>query len=119
MKKQNEVSGPHATATLAENHGDAKDWPLQQIVQDGPSMPSLDVLERKELLTLLAQHIARLPLASKKLLAMYYYENLPISEIAACFNLPACRVDEILTQTVGLRRNHLIECIRRNFEPDE
>ena len=76
-------------------------------------MPSLDVLERKELLTLLAQHIAQLPLASKKLLAMYYYENLTISEIAACFNLPAWRIYEILRQTVGLLGNDLLTVISR------
>ena len=116
MKKQNEV---YATATLADNHGDAKDWPFHETVQDGPLMPRLDVLERKELLPLLAQLIAQLPLGSRKLLAMYYYENLPTSWIAACLNLPACRVDEILTQTVGLLRNDLFGCISRNFAPDE
>jgi len=77
VKKQNDVSGPYATAALADDHGDTKDQPFHEIVPDGFSIPSLDVLERKEMLPLLAQHIAQLPLASKKLLAMYYYENLP------------------------------------------
>ena len=119
MKKRNEVSGSYATGTLADNDGDARDWPFHKIVQHGPLMPSLDVLERKELLPLLAQLIAQLPLESRKLLAMYYYENLPTSCIAASFNLPACRVDEILTQTVSLLRNDLFGCISRNFAPDE
>ena len=70
MKKQNDVSGPYATAALADDHGDTKDQPFHEIVPDGFSIPSLDVLERKEMLPLLAQHIAQLPLASKKLLAM-------------------------------------------------
>ena len=39
---------------------------------------------------------------------MYYYENLPISGIATCFDLPACRVDEILTQTVGSLRTEVL-----------
>jgi DNA-directed RNA polymerase specialized sigma subunit len=102
VKKQNEVSGPRATAALADDRGDTKKRPFHEIVPDGFSIPSLDVLERKEVLPVLAQRIAQLPLASKKLLAMYYYENLPISGIAVCFNLPACRIYEILTQTVGL-----------------
>jgi len=75
-------------------------------------MPSLGVLERKEVLQVFAQRIAQLPLASKKVLAMYYYENMPISEIADCLNLPACRVDEVLTQTVGLLRNDLLNRAR-------
>jgi DNA-directed RNA polymerase specialized sigma24 family protein len=107
-KKQNEVSGPYATATVADDHGDAKDQPFHQIVPD-PLMSNLEVLERKEVLSLLAQRIAQLPLASKKVLAMYYYENLPISLIAARFNLPASGVDEILTQTVGLLRKDLLK----------
>ena len=74
------------------------------------SIPSLDVLERKEVILLLAQRIGQLPLASKKLLAMYYYEDLPISGIAACFNLPASRIYEILTQTVGLLGKDLLNC---------
>jgi DNA-directed RNA polymerase specialized sigma subunit len=109
VKKQNEVSGPYATATVADDHGDATGRPIHGIVPDGLLMPSLGVLERKELLPLLAQRIAQLPLASKKVLAMYYYENLPISRIAACFNLPACRIEEILTQTVGSFRNDLLK----------
>jgi DNA-directed RNA polymerase specialized sigma24 family protein len=114
VKKQNDVSGPYATAALADDHGDTKDQPFHEFVPDGFSIPSLDVLERKEMLPLLAQHIAQLPLASKKLLAMYYYENLPISEIAACFNLPACRIYETLTQTVGLLGNDVLKFISRN-----
>jgi DNA-directed RNA polymerase specialized sigma subunit len=113
VKKQNAVSGPYATATLTDEHDDTRDQPFYEIVPDGFSIPSLDVLERKELLSLLAQRIAQLPLASKKLLAMYYYENLPISGIAACFNLSACQIYEILEQTVGLLGNDILKIISR------
>jgi DNA-directed RNA polymerase specialized sigma subunit len=88
------------------------------------SIPSLDVLERKAVLLRLAQRIAQLPMASKKLLAMYYYENLPIPEIADCFNLPGCRIYEIITQTVGLLGNDLsmdyqTKCHPKGEGPDE
>ena len=114
-KKQNDVSGPYATVTLTDEHGDTKDQPFHEIVPGGFSIPSLDVLERKEVLPLLAQRVAQLPLTSKKLLAMYYHENLPISGIAACFNLPACRIYEILRQTVGLLGNDLLKIISRKY----
>jgi DNA-directed RNA polymerase specialized sigma24 family protein len=113
VKKQNDVSGPYATVILTDEHVDTKDEPFHEIVPDGFSIPSLNVLERKEVLPLFAQRIAQLPLASKKFLAMYYYENLPISGIAACFNLPACRIHEILRQTVGLLGNDLLKVISR------
>jgi hypothetical protein len=113
VKKQTDVSGPYAAVTLTDEHGDTKDQPFHEIVPDGFSIPSLSVLERKEVLPLLAQGIAQLPLASQKLLAMYYYEKLPISGIAGCFHLPACRIYEILRQTVGLLGNDLLKVISR------
>src|SRR6516225_9607852 len=85
---------------------------FQEIVPDGPLISSLGVSERKELLRLVAQRIAELPLPSKKVLAMYYYENLPITGIAACFNLPARQIEEIFTETVALLENDLLKQYR-------
>jgi DNA-directed RNA polymerase specialized sigma24 family protein len=83
--------------TIPHHQLDAQDRPFHGIIRDGRAMPSFDVLERKEVLPLFARRIAQLPLTSKKILAMYYYENLSISEIAACFNLPVGRIDKVLT----------------------
>ena len=41
MKRQNDVSGPYATAALADDHGDTKDQPFHEIVPDGFSIPQL------------------------------------------------------------------------------
>jgi len=95
--------------TIPDNLGDAQDRPFHEIVRDGRLMPSFDLRERKKVLPLFAQRIAQLPLSSKKILAMYYCENLSISEIAACFNLPVGRIDKVLTQTVGLLGNYLLK----------
>ena len=56
-KKQNDVTGPYATVTLTDEHGDTKDQPFHEIVPDGFSITGLNVLERKEVLPLLAQRI--------------------------------------------------------------
>ena len=111
MKNQDEA---YTTATIPDDHGDARDRLFHEIVRDGRPIPNFDALDRKEVLPLLAQRIAQLPLMSKKILAMCYYENLSISEIAACFNLPASRIDEILTQTVGLLGNYLLNVSTEN-----
>jgi hypothetical protein len=50
VKKQNEVSGPYATASVTDDHGDAKDRPFHEIVPDGPLMAGLEMLERREVL---------------------------------------------------------------------
>jgi len=114
VKKQDEVSQTHATEAIPDDHGDARDRLSHEIGRDGRSINRFDALQRKEVLPILAQRIAQLPLISKKILAMCYYENLSISEIAACFNLPASRIDEILTQTVGLLGNYLLNVSTEN-----
>ena len=97
--------------TIPGNLGDAQGRPFHEIVRDGRPMPRFDLRERQKVLPLFAQRIAQLPLFSKKVLAMYYCENLSISEIAACFNLPASRIYEILTQIVGLLGKDLLNSI--------
>ena len=80
-----------------------------RIIPDDSCNPPLEVLARKEVLSLLTQRMAELPDTPKKVLAMYYYENMRISEIAACFRLTESRICQIHTQTIGLLRNYLVK----------
>jgi RNA polymerase sigma factor for flagellar operon FliA len=84
------------------------DQSLHEIIPDDTCIAPLDALERKEVLSLLAQRMEQLPPVPKKILAMYYYENMRLSEIAACFGLTESRICQIHTQTVGLLRNYLV-----------
>jgi RNA polymerase sigma factor (sigma-70 family) len=68
---------------------------------------ALDRMDRKRTVASLALRIARLPEVPKKVLTMYYYENVRLSEIAACFGLTESRVRQIRTKTVALLRNDL------------
>ena len=70
-------------------------------------MPTLDALERKEVLQVFAQRIAQLPLGPKKVLAMHYHEHIPLSEIAACIGVTESLICQIHAQTVALLRNYL------------
>jgi len=92
-------------------HGqsDLEDQSLHEIIPDDSCNPPLEVLARKEVLLLLAQRMAELPDTPKKVLAMYYYENMRISEIATCFRLTESRICQIHTQTIGLLRNSLVK----------
>jgi DNA-directed RNA polymerase specialized sigma subunit len=65
-------------------------------------MGERDSLERKEGILLLAQRIAELPRLQKKTLAMYYYENLPAAEIAACLGLAEHEIELIRAEAVRL-----------------
>jgi RNA polymerase sigma factor FliA len=93
--------------SLDEDQGEFEDQSLHDIIADESWVSALDVLERKEVLSLMAQRMAKLPEIQKKVLAMYYYENMKLSEIAACFGLTESRICQIHTQTVGVLRTYL------------
>jgi RNA polymerase sigma factor FliA len=94
-----------------DEQSEAEDQSLHEIIPDDSCIAPLDVLERKEVLSLLAQRMEQLPAVPKKVLAMYYYENMRLSEIAACFGLTESRICQIHTQTVGLLRNYLVNLL--------
>jgi DNA-directed RNA polymerase specialized sigma subunit len=72
------------------------------------SLPrEFDVLSREKILSLLVERIARLPSTPKKVLAMYYYENLQPAEIAACLGLSEHDTELIRAQTVRLLETDL------------
>ena len=90
-----------------DEQSDVEDQSLHEIVPDDSCIPPLDVLERKEILSLLAQRMAQMPAVPKKVLAMYYYENMRLSDIAACFGLTESRICQIHTQAVASLRTYL------------
>ena len=57
---------------------------------------------------LLVKRIAELPPTPKKVLALYYREDLQIAEIATCFGLSEDRIRQILSETVDLLRTYLL-----------
>jgi RNA polymerase sigma factor for flagellar operon FliA len=59
-------------------------------------------LQRKGDILMLAQRIAELPRLQKTVLALYYYENLPAAEIAACLGLAEHEIELIRAEAVRL-----------------
>jgi RNA polymerase sigma factor for flagellar operon FliA len=94
-----------------DEQSDPEDQSLHEIIPDDSCVAPLDALERKEVLSLLAQRMEQLPAVPKKVLAMYYYENMRLSEIATCFRLTESRICQIHTQTIALLRNYLVSCL--------
>src|SRR5580693_9602741 len=88
-----------------------EDQSMHEIIPDDSCISALDVLDRKEVLSLLTQRMAELPDTPKKVLAMYYYENMRLSEIAACFRVSESRICQIHTQTIGLLREFLVKSL--------
>jgi len=77
---------------------------LHELLRDESDKTGRDNLEKAELLQLLTQRIAELPDIPKKILAMYYFENMRLAEIAAVYGLTESRICQIHAQTIlGLR----------------
>jgi RNA polymerase sigma factor for flagellar operon FliA len=77
---------------------------LHDLLRDENDVTGRDNLEKAELVQLLTQRIADLPDIPRKILAMYYYENMRLAEIAEVFGLTESRICQIHAQTIlGLR----------------
>ncbi len=77
---------------------------LHELLADEHDTTGRDHLEKAELIELLTQRIAELPDIPKKILAMYYFENMRLAEIAAVFGLTESRICQIHAHTIlGLR----------------
>jgi len=64
-------------------------------------------LQHEAVLELLAQRIVELSPTQQTVLAMYYYENLEPTEIAACLGLTECEIEQVRVETLGLLRTML------------
>jgi len=109
VKTPNTLSDPRATAAYLNDHADGHQ-PFDEIALDN-LLTSLGVSEQEKVLSLFAQRIAELPPEPKKVLAMYYYENMRLSEIAACFELTESRISQIRMKTVAALRNDLFSSL--------
>jgi RNA polymerase sigma factor FliA len=83
----------------------SEDAGLHEIIADANEETALAKLEKKELVEVLAEQIQRLPEIPRKVLAMYYFEELRLAEIAAVFGVTESRISQIHSQAlVGLRK---------------
>ncbi len=106
-----EVRPVRVVSLDASEEADSEDQSLHELIADDSSVTAFDVLERKEMVLLLAKRIGQLSEVPKKVLAMYYYEGLKLADIAACFGLTESRICQIHTQAVNQLRTYLFSVI--------
>ncbi len=73
---------------------------LHELIADEADVSVRDRMEKEELMKLMADRISELPEIPKKILGMYYFENMRLAEIAAVFDLTESRICQIHAQTV-------------------
>ena len=91
-----------------ENSGKEKQNPAMKTI-NGRTYEQGGNLKRKEIISLLAERMAQLPELQKKVLAMYYHENMQLFKIAAIFGVTESRICQILGQAVTQLRDYLTE----------
>ena len=84
---------------------------LHDVIANENNVLARDRMEHEELLQLVAQKIQQLPDMPRKILAMYYFENMRLAEIAAVFGLTESRICQIHSHTVlSLRASLQRQC---------
>jgi RNA polymerase sigma factor FliA len=70
--------------------------------------PSSGGFQRQKVILLLAQRIAQLRPMQKKVLAMYYHQNMQLAEIGDRFGMSEARIWQILMRTLSLLRDYVL-----------
>ena len=76
-------------------------------IPDDSQENPFDWAARSELKDLIAQRIRQLPPMQQKVLALYYYEDLRLREIAEAFGLTESRISQIHSQAILAIRSHI------------
>jgi RNA polymerase sigma factor for flagellar operon FliA len=69
-------------------------------IADESQRNAFEMLEQRELVQQVLDQMGRMPELQRKVLAMYYFENMRLAEIAAAFSLTEGRISQIHTQAV-------------------
>jgi len=81
---------------------------------DPSQLDPLEGVARRETAEQLAELLNRLPAAQKKVLALYYYEDMRLREIAEVFGLTESRICQIHAQAILSLKAHL-----KNLNPSQ
>lgn len=79
-------------------------------VADESQEDPADVASRRELARVIAERIEELPEMQRKVLALYYFEDLRLREIAEVFGVTESRVCQIHAQAILSIKAHLRRC---------
>lgn len=71
-----------------------------EIIADSAQPDPVDCATRREVLDLIAERVSRLPEMQRKVLALYYYEDMRLHEIAESFGVTESRICQIHSQAI-------------------
>jgi RNA polymerase sigma factor for flagellar operon FliA len=80
---------------------------LLHFISSGEDAWPSTVVERNELIRILALAIERMPKSERTVLSMYYYEELNLREIAEVMKMHLSRIAQLRTQAILRLRSHM------------
>lgn len=89
------------------SHNDDENGSISERIADTKAETSYEVADRNECATLLEKAIAELPEQEKKVLILYYYEELMLKEIGKIMGVSESRVSQIHTKALLKLRGRL------------
>ena len=81
---------------------------MHEMIADERAVTASDAAEKREMIAMVTERIQQMPEMTKKVLAMYYFEEMRLSEIAKCFGVTESRICQI--------NAHAILCLRRYMQ---
>ncbi len=102
-----EESRPVTFVALDQATTEEEGGSLHDAIADPNDVTGRDRIENEELVQLVTQRLAELPDQQKKILSMYYFEDMRLAEIAAVFGLTESRICQIHAQAVRSLRAYI------------
>jgi len=93
--------------------GDDEDSSLHDVIADENQPNARDIALKQELIKLVVERLQVLPDMQRKILAMYYFENLRLAEIAKIFGVTESRICQIHTQAVLSLKAYIRKAMER------
>ncbi len=93
--------------SLQETIGDDGDQSVLETIPNEEAEKQFEEIDRASLIEYITKLIQRLPEREQNILALYYYENLTLREIAQLLGLTEARISQILGKTLLTLRTEL------------
>jgi RNA polymerase sigma factor for flagellar operon FliA len=89
------------------SHNDEENAPISERIADAKAQTSFEAADRKECASLLESAIANLPEQERRVLTLYYYDELMLKEIGKIMGISESRVSQIHTKALLKLRGRL------------
>lgn len=97
----------------SSNSDDSESANLNEIIPDEGVVPVTTKMEKDEVTQLVAERINQLPEVPRKVLAMYYFQDMRLAEIAEVFGLTESRICQIHSQAIISLRSYITSVMHK------